>query len=164
MAIKSILLPHPRLSVVLLIVWLLLNNRIAPGHIVLGAIIALLIPIITRVLWPQRAQMHRPDLVLKLVGTLLWDIVKANIEVTSRILGSQANLRPRFVRLSLELRSDYAITTLATAISLTPGTVTADIAADRTSLLIHCLHVNNEAALILALKQRYEWPLKEIFE
>jgi multicomponent K+:H+ antiporter subunit E len=164
MAIKSILLPHPRLSVVLLIVWLLLNNRIAPGHIVLGAIIALLIPIITRVLWPQRAQMHRPDLVLKLVGTLLWDIVKANIEVTSRILGSQANLRPRFVRLSLELRSDYAITTLATAISLTPGTVTADIAADRTSLLIHCLHVNNEAALIHALKQRYEWPLKEIFE
>ncbi len=164
MAMKSFLLPHPRLSMVLLIVWLLLNNKITPGHIVLGAILALLIPVITHVLCPQRAQIHRPDLVLKLVGTLLWDIVKANIEVTRRILGSQAKLRPRFVRLSLELRSDYAITTLAAAISLTPGTVTADVAADRTSLLIHCLHVHDEAALIRSIKQRYERPLKEIFK
>ncbi len=164
MTMKSILLPHPRLSIVLLIVWLLLNNEIALGYIVLGAVLALLIPIITRVLWPQRAQIHRPDLVLKLAGTLLWDIVKANIEVTARILGPPANLRPRFVKLPLELRSDYAITTLATAISLTPGTVTADIAADHTSLLIHVLHLNDEAALIHTIKRRYERPLKEIFE
>jgi multicomponent K+:H+ antiporter subunit E len=161
---KSILLPHPRLSVVLFIMWLLLNNKIAPGYIVLGTVIALLIPIITRVLWPQRAQIQRPDLVLRLMATLLWDIVKANIEVTARILGPQANLRPRFVKLSLELRGDFAITTLASVLSLTPGTVTADVAADHTSLLIHVLHLNDEAVLIRTIKQRYERPLKEIFE
>jgi len=160
---KNILLPHPTLSGVLLIVWLLLNNSVAPGHIVLGAFIAFSIPVFTRVLWPQPARIHRPDLVLKLVGVALWDIVKANIEVATRILGSQKNLRPRFVRLPLELDNDYAITTLASVISLTPGTVTADVAVDRKSLLIHCLHVDDEAALIDTIKRRYEAPLKEIF-
>jgi|SRR5680860_190956 len=160
---RNVLLPHPILSVMLLIVWLLLNNSVAPGHIVLGTVVALVIPVFTRVLWPRPARIHRPDLILKLVGALLWDIVKANIEVATRILGSQKNLRPRFVRLPLELQNDYAITTLASVISLTPGTVTADVNADRKSLLIHCLHVDDEVALIDTIKRRYEAPLKEIF-
>lgn len=160
---RSILLPHPLLSVVLLITWLLLNNSLALGHIMLGTFVAFLIPVFTRVLWPRTARIHRPDLVLRLVGAVLWDIVRANIEVTAQILGPSKKLRPRFVRLPLELCNDYAITTLASVISLTPGTVTADIATDRKSLLIHCLHVNDEDALIATIKRRYERPLKEIF-
>jgi multicomponent K+:H+ antiporter subunit E len=73
-------------------------------------------------------------------------------------------MRPRLVWLPLELQSEFAIAILANTISLTPGSVTADVASDRKSLLIHCLHVDDEAAFIDNVKRRYERRLKEIFE
>lgn len=155
---------HPRLSLVLLTVWLLLANSIHPGHIVLGAVIAFVIPLFTKVFWPQRARMRHPTAVLNFVLAVLWDIVVANLQVATLILAPGRKMRPRFVRLPLALRSEFAIAVLANTISLTPGTVTADVAGDRKSLLIHCLHVDDEAALIDNIKRRYEQRIKEIFE
>jgi multicomponent K+:H+ antiporter subunit E len=68
------------------------------------------------------------------------------------------------VQYPLDLREDFSITLLASTVSLTPGTVSADVSADRGTLLIHALDVADEAALIAQIKQRYEAPLKEIFE
>jgi multicomponent K+:H+ antiporter subunit E len=66
--------------------------------------------------------------------------------------------------LPLDVREDFTITLLASTISLTPGTVSADLSVDHRYLLIHALHVEDEAATIAQIKQRYEAPLKEIFE
>jgi multicomponent K+:H+ antiporter subunit E len=49
-------------------------------------------------------------------------------------------------------------------VSLTPGTVSADVSEDRTRLLVHALHVEDPQALVAEIKQRYEGPIKEIFE
>jgi multicomponent K+:H+ antiporter subunit E len=157
-------LPHPVLSAVLLTVWLLLANSIHPGHVVLGAIIAFVIPLFTRVFWPQSPRIRRPLILLSFATTVAWDIVIANLEVAALILGPRKKMRPRFVQLPLELQDEFAIAILANTISLTPGTVTADVAADRKSLFIHCLHVHEEAELIDNIKRRYERRLKEIFE
>jgi multicomponent K+:H+ antiporter subunit E len=48
-------------------------------------------------------------------------------------------------------------------ITLTPGTLAAQLSDDRGSLLIHALHCDNPDALITQLKQRYEQPLRNIF-
>ena len=45
-------MPHPLLSLLLMLLWLLLNNSAAPGHLVLGALFGLLIPLFTRRFWP----------------------------------------------------------------------------------------------------------------
>ncbi len=55
------------------------------------------------------------------------------------------------------------IAVLAATITLTPGTVAVDLTQDRRQLLIHGLDIENEAALIAVLKNRYEALLKEIF-
>ena len=73
-------------------------------------------------------------------------------------------LRPGFVELPLDLTDEFAITLLASTISLTPGTVSADVSEDRRTLLIHALDVDDQDAMIRQIKQRYERPLKEIFE
>jgi len=43
-----VLFPHPILSIVLLLTWLMLNNTISAGHIVLGSILSMLIPWLTQ--------------------------------------------------------------------------------------------------------------------
>jgi multicomponent K+:H+ antiporter subunit E len=157
-------LPHPIMSAVLLVVWLLLNNTLAPGHVVLGAALAVLIPVLTSGFWPERPVIHRPLTLLRLLPTVLYDIVVANVVVARLILDPQRTPRSRFLTVPLDLTDEFAITVLAGIITLTPGTVSADLALDRSHLLVHGLDVGDEGAVVAQIKRRYEAPLKEIFE
>ncbi|UOG91146.1 MAG: Na+/H+ antiporter subunit E [Candidatus Thiothrix sulfatifontis] len=156
------LLPHPLLSVFLLLIWLLLNNTLAMGHVVLGAGLALLIPFLTVGFWPERVCVQRPWVLLKFVAVVLWDIVVANLHVAALILGSTRKLQPAFMLLELDIRSPLGVSLLANTISLTPGTVSCEVSADRRQLLIHALHVTDVEASIREMKQRYEQPLMEV--
>jgi multicomponent K+:H+ antiporter subunit E len=158
------LLPHPLLTPILAVVWLLLNNSYSPSHIVLGLMLGWAIPWFTLRFWPERACIRRPWVLMRFVAVVLYDIVVANLIVARRILGRPEHLRPAFVEVPLALTSDLAISLLANTISLTPGTVSARLAPDRTSLLVHGLHVPDAAELVASIKSRYEAPLKEVFE
>lgn len=157
------LLPSPLLSVALLLVWLLLNDTLAPGQALLGALLALALPLLTERLRPERARLRRPLRAARLLLVVLVDIVLANIEVARRILGPESVLRPRFVWLPLDIRDPYGIAALAGIITLTPGTVSSDLSADRRYLLVHAFNCDDPAALVASIKQRYERPLMEIF-
>lgn len=157
-------LPHPHLSILLLVIWLLLVNSLAPGQILLGAVLAILVPIYTSEFWNERPTLVRLLPLLRYALVLLGDIVAANLQVARLILGPSSQLRPAFIRYPLTLESDFAITLLASTISLTPGTVTADVDAEGRTLLIHALDVDDEEALVRHIRERYEMPLKEIFE
>ena len=157
------ILPQPLLSLALLLTWLL-ANRFSAGHLVLGAALALTIPWFSQYFWPERVKISRPLKVLRFLGRVVLDIITANITVARLILGPMQAITPRFVHYTLQLRDDFAITVLANTISLTPGTVSADISEDRRTLLIHALDVEDERRLIETIHQRYEQPLQEIFE
>lgn len=157
-------LPRPLFSLVLLLIWLLLFNSIAPGVILLGILLSLLIPWLTTDFWPERIHFRYSLSIVKFIAAVLVDIVIANLVVAALILNPWRALHPRFIKLTLALRDPFAITLLANTISLTPGTVSADLSPDRRILLIHCLNLDDETALIEHIKHRYETPLKEIFE
>lgn len=156
-------LPHPLLSLTLTGVWLLLVNTLSLAHILLGVLLGLVIPLLTRAFWPSHTHVRRPLRLLRFGLMVVGDILIANLQVARLILGSSAQLRPAFVHMPLDLEDDFAITLLASTISLTPGTVSADVSVDRRTLLIHTLDVDDPAALVVQLKQRYETPIKEIF-
>lgn len=156
-------LPQPVLSVVLFVLWLLLNNTVSLGHVVLGALFAVAVPLVTHRFWPNPPCFDRPLVALRLFAVVLWDIATANVAVAIRVLGPVRRLRPAFVWVPLELEDEFGITVLASIISLTPGTVSVDVTEDRGRLLVHCLDVTDEARLIAQIKQRYERPLTEIF-
>ena len=156
--------PHPYLSVLLVIIWLLLVNSLAFGHLLLGTLLAILIPMFTHGFWTDRPQQLRLPLLARFGLRVIWDILVANIEVAKLILGPSRKLQPAFMDYPLQLRSEFAITVLANTISLTPGTVTANVDAEAGQLLIHALDVDDEEAVLRHIRERYEQPLKEIFE
>lgn len=158
------LAPHPRLSLLLLAVWLLMVNSLSVGALLLGALLALAIPLATAAFWPDTP---RPMSLRKLAAYILlvlWDVVVANV-VVARIILTKRNsqLSPAFVTIPLDVRSPEAITLLAGAITMTPGTVSADLSADGRSLLVHALHAPDPDAVRDEIKRRYEERLKEIF-
>ena len=156
--------PHPILSVVLVLVWLLLVNTVTLNALVFGAILGLLLPLMIRAYWPDMARLRNPVAVAGYVLIVLLDIVKANIQVALIVLFKPSGqLRPAWVRVPLDVTRPEAITLLAGTITMTPGTVSCDIAQDGHALLVHCLHAPDPDAVRDEIKDRYERRLKEIF-
>lgn len=157
-------LPHPLLTVSLAILWLLLVNRLSAGHVVLGALLGWLIPFATAPFWPEHIRIRHPLALMRYLGIFVIDIVRGSVLVAWLILRGPVRLRPAFVQVPLVLRTDLAISLLANTISLTPGTVSAHLAADKRTLIVHTIDTGDAAALVAEIKQRYEAPLKKIFE
>jgi multicomponent K+:H+ antiporter subunit E len=156
--------PHPALSVFMLLLWLLLANDFSVGQVVLGSILAWLIPWLTQGFWPESLRLRHPLVLTKFVLVVFWDILIANLILAVRILGPMNKLQPAFMQIPLDIHHEFTITLFASTISLTPGTVSADLSLDRRYLLVHSLHVTDIEAAIAEMKQRYEAPLKEVFE
>lgn len=158
------LLPHPALSAMLLIVWLLMANRVSVGGIVLGGILALALPKFTQPFWPDRPRMHFGPAFIGYLVIVLSDIIVANFKVAWLILFRRnRDLRARWLIVPIDLTTPEAITMLAGTISLTPGTVSSDVSADGRYLLVHALDVADEAAAVARIKSRYEARLQRIF-
>ena len=158
------LLPHPLLSAILVVISLLLVNQLTFGHLLLGLILGWAVPLYTARFWPDNVHVRRPLMLLRFIGVVLFDILVANVAVARLILGRQERLEPAFLVLPLRLKTDVAISMLANTISLTPGTVSAFLSADRRCLIIHSLHTTDAEEVLENIRQRYENPLMEILE
>ncbi len=159
------LVPHPHLSVLLAFVWILLANEIAIGTLLLAAALAIAVPLATSIYWPRRPRVNAPLAVVAYGLIVLWDIVVANIQVAYLVLFRRGDaLRSRFITIPLDARTPEAIAVLAATITMTPGTISADLSADGGALLVHCLDTGDPAATAAAIKHRYERRLRRIFE
>ncbi len=159
------LFPHPLLTVLLAVVWVLLQNQVSVGMVVFGLILGIIIPRATAVWWPDRPRAFRMGKMISYSLLVMWDIMVANVQVAWIVLTRpNASLRPAWITIPLDLTQPEAITVLAGTITLTPGTVSADLSDGGHFLLVHALDTDDPDAVRDEIKTRYERRLKEIFE
>ena len=158
------LLPHPLLTILLAVVWVLLQNKITAGMAVFGIILGIIIPRATAIWWPDRPKGFRMGKMITYSFLVMWDIIVANVQVAWIVLTvPNKKLKPAWIVIPLELKQPEAITVLAGTITLTPGTVSADLSDEGHSLLVHVLHTDDPDSVRDEIKSRYERRLKEIF-
>lgn len=158
-------MPSPPLSLALFVVWLLLNQSLHLATVLLAAVLAIVVPLITKGLRPATVRMRKPGVALRLTGMALRDMLHSALTV-ARLLLTRRNsaMVSGFVEVPLELRDPNALAVLSMICCLTPGTAWAELAFDRSTLLIHVFDLPDEQAFIAFIKTRYEKPLMEIFE
>ena len=157
------ILPQPVLSLVLLVTWLLINNSIAPGTIIMGAIVGLVVPLLTCRFWEIEARVSNPLALVGYAGVVLVDIIRANFVVARQVLGPSRTLHSQIFKLPLDLRGRLPVSVLAATITLTPGTVSCRVSPDQTCIWVHALHAGDLQAEIDEIKQRYERRLMRVF-
>lgn len=158
------LLPYPLLAASLLAMWVLLNGA-TPGHLVLGAAIALAASRTISALQPSKPRIRQWTKIPQLVGIVLVDIVRSNIAVAGIILrGRKKEVTSGFVAIPLDIRDHTALAVLACIVTATPGTAWVEYRSRYDSLLLHVLDMVDEQDWIDLIKGRYEPLLKEIFE
>lgn len=158
-------LPFPRLSLALLAMWLLLQQSVAPGHLLLGTALAVFAPLATAALRPFRGRVRRPAAAIRLARRVVVDVIRSNFAVARIILGPrQLRHNSGFISIRLRLRDPYGLAVLASIVTATPGTLWVDYDSSRGLVSIHVLDLIDEDAWIAIITQRYERLLLEIFE
>jgi multicomponent K+:H+ antiporter subunit E len=164
MNLVSKIFPMPLHSVMLLVVWLMLNTTLSLGHILLGSVLAIVIPWLCAPLRVPQPGVKKPLKAVTYVLLVLWDIVVANIEVAILVIGPMKRIKPGFVAVPLDLPDPLPITVLASTVTMTPGTVSSEVSSDNKWLYVHVLNMpDDEQEVIDLIKHRYEARVKEIF-
>jgi multicomponent K+:H+ antiporter subunit E len=101
---------------------------------------------------------------IRWVATFVYQNVVANITVAGLVLRPWKPIRSGLVKVPLALRTDVGITMLAHSITLVPGTMTVDVAPDRSHLLVHVLALEDPEAAVDEIKRTLEAPIREFVE
>ena len=159
------LFPAPLMSAALMAMWLVLNASLAVGDVLLAVLLGLAVPALLAPLRPARPRIRHPLTVLRLIGVVGLDVLESNWLVLRTLLTRPGQpTHARFVRIPLDLRDPSALAALAVITTVVPGTVWCELARDSSALLLHVWDAPDEAAFIARYKERYEQPLREIFE
>ena len=159
-------LPYPIVSLLLCGLWLLLNQTLYAGHILLGILLGIAAPILTRHLNPLGyPRMRAPLVVVRLLVFASIEVVRSCINVSRVILLSDyTGLKAQFIRVPLTMRDEYGLAALSCLINITPGTVWTELDPDSHELILHVFDLHDAAWWIETITTRYEQPLIEIFE
>ena len=139
---------YPSVAVALVLFWLLLSGHYTALLLTLGATAVAL------VIWFLRRMDRRDGLTIDLrpgfglfryAAWLSWTVIKSNIDVARRIWSPDLPIRPTWGWLEVRAHTPLQKTLYANSITLTPGTLTAQV--DEQRFLIHALTAENLAEL-----------------
>jgi len=145
--------------------WLLLTRSASAGQILLGLLVALVVPPLVAPLRPRPGPLRRWGVLALLILRVGGSVILSALQVAAGI--ARAGWRaPRgsFVAVPLDLHDVHGLAALAMITAVIPGTVWCELAADRQAVLIHVFDLDDETAFIEHFKRDYEKPLREIFE
>lgn len=139
--------------VLMTLAWAALQGSFGGGTLLLGALFSAAVLYISRPLLSPEAdqpvgERRRPLLrmwrVLVLILVFLRELVFSAVEVVWYVLKPTLTIRPAVIKYPLTVETDREITVLANLISLTPGTLSMDVSADRSALYVHAITVATE--------------------
>lgn len=148
--------------------WLILTGSFSASEIIVGIAVSAIVALVFTRYYSIKFDWSLPIRFLIFVFVYLpifiWEMVKANFDVASRVLNPSLPLNPGFVKVSTNLRGDNSKLFLANSITLTPGTLTLDV--ENENLYIHWIDVKgvseNQKRKYITLK--LEKVLKRVFE
>ena len=159
--------------VVCYLFWLLLDFSFKVEELVAGAVVSLAVALFSArfFIHEKAGWFFNPVKLLRLLGYWLFifpvELVKANVDMAKRCFGGCTDINPGIVKVPVDLKSDYGQAALANSITLTPGTITLDIAEEegQTYYYIHWIDVKadgKEAGDLI--KGKLEKGLKGVWE
>ena len=104
--------------------------------------------------------------VLSLAILFLYELMASAVRVALVVVRPDMSkaVRPAIVAVPLSVKSEAEITLLANLITLTPGTLSVDVSADKSVLYVHALYMDDRDAMIADIANGFEKKIREVFE
>lgn len=146
-----------RIVIVLIFVgvWAAVTASVDPANLLFGLALGLV------ALWLVRDPVNRSPRVrllvmIRLAALFIVELLKSGLRVATIALRRDMRLRPAVIAYPMTVTKDFEITLLANLITLTPGTLSVDVSADRGTLYIHCVDVDDHDAVVADIRGGFE--------
>ncbi len=152
------------LNILLAIAWVALTGEFTAGNFLIGFVIVYALLALTR---PTDAARNYTARVHRLLGFSLFflkELVMSSLWVTVQVLSPTFKMEPAVVAVPLDIRNEAGITLLGNLITLTPGTLTLEVAEDRSQIFVHAMHVDDVEAFRQDIKQGFERRIIEVMQ
>jgi multicomponent Na+:H+ antiporter subunit E len=154
------------LAIALALIWIAATGSLTLPNLVLGAALSLAALWLVRDLREHRHVVRRAISILGLARLFLYELLLSAIKVALLVLSPsmRKRLKPAIVAFPLTVKSDVGITLLANMITLTPGTLSVDVSADRSVLFVHAISVPDKSVLVAGIANGFERKVMEVFK
>ena len=149
------------LNLVLAMGFTAVMGQISLTGFISGFIIGYLALWVTRPLYEHTGYFARVRNVLMLMVSFVWQLIISNFRVLWDVITPSQFSRPAVIAVPLDARTDFEILLLANMISLTPGSLTLDVSADRTMIYVHVMFLDDIESARREIKEKIEKPLLE---
>ena len=149
------------LTLLLAIGWAAATGSFTVPNLLLGALIGGFCLFLIRGRIGGGRVWRRSLRILALALLFLQELVQSAVRVGLLVLRPRLDLRPALIAFPLTVTRDVEITLLANLVTLTPGTLSVDMSADRRFLLIHAIDVSDREALIRSIREGLEAKVRE---
>lgn len=153
------------LNLLLALAWVAITGDVSSSNLAVGFGLGLVTLFFTRRIVGQPTYLLRLWRVLNLLLFFLWELILSNLRVAYDVLTPGYRLRPGVVGIPLDVRSDMEITLLANMITLTPGSFSLDVSADRRVLYLHVMYLDEDVEdFRRKIKNGFERRILEVFQ
>lgn len=150
-------------NLLLALLWVALVGPITPSNFLVGFALGFIVLWIGSTRGRRPAYLRRGWATAELAGFTVYALVRANVRVARYTVSDLRTLRPAVIDVPLESNlTDGEATLLAMLVTLTPGTLTLDVAPGNTTMSIHFMHVEDADAEIRDIKAGFERRIIEV--
>lgn len=143
-------------NILLAVIWAAITGNFGPVNLAFGFALGLLVLFFARRVIGSANYVPRLIQVLGLVAFFLWELVLANLRVALDVLRPRLRLRPGVIAIPLDVYTDAEIVLLANLITVTPGSLSLDVSADRQTLYLHVMHFDDPEEVRRSVKEGLE--------
>lgn len=153
-----------RLNLLLTIAWMALIGEFTFDSFVEGLVITFFVVGLTNYYArnQQRGYFGQFWRTLRVTLAFLRAVIIASFRVAFIVVTPRLNIRPAVVAVPLDLERDDQITIFANMITLTPGTLSLDVSADKKTLYVHTIDMDDVEAFRAELKNGFEAQVLEL--
>jgi multicomponent Na+:H+ antiporter subunit E len=130
-------------NVILALTWAVATGQFTMGNLAAGFVLGYFVLLFARRFIGSSSYFAKVPQVLRFAALYLWELVLANLRIAHDVVTPTHHMRPGVIAIPLDARSDAEITLLANLLSLTPGSMTLDISADRRVLYAHLMYIDD---------------------
>lgn len=152
------------LNILLAITWVALTGEFTAGNFIIGLIIVYALLVLTRPFSSARNYTDRVHRIFSFSLFFLKELVMSSLWVMVQVLSPTFKMTPAVVAVPLDIQSDAGITLLGNLITLTPGTLTLEVADDQSQIFIHAMHVDDVVVFQQEIKQGFERRIIEVMQ
>jgi len=150
------------INILLALIWTFMVGRFTLGIFLSGMLLGYGLLWLTFGRGENHHSLKRGPRIVGFMFFYLYELIKSNLIIAWDVVTPRDYMKPGVIAVPLEAKTDLEITMLANLITMTPGTLSIDVSADRKTLYVHALYIENPDELRREIKDELEARVLEI--